>query len=273
MDAELQKRVLAALEANTPAVLVTVVGTKGSTPAVVGARMLVYPDRTIYGTVGGGVLEYKAIETALAANGPPHTAQFALITDGSERSDSGLSADCGGSVELLFEPLARADLLFVVGAGHCALELVPLCRKLGFHVTVLDDRPDWASRKRHPQADKVICTDYAQAGKHIRFTRRTYVVIMTHGHKHDETVLRQCLRREFAYLGMIGSEKKVLSCFERLRSEGFTREELSKVYSPIGFAVGSRTPPEIAVSVAAQLLAVRNGCASLRFNSNPLLST
>jgi xanthine dehydrogenase accessory factor len=94
---------------------------------------------------------------------------------------------------------------------------------------------------------------------------------MTHGHEHDETVLRACLRRPLRYLGMVGSRNKVRQCFDRLLADGFTHSELDRVFAPIGFAVGSTTPCEIAASIAAQLLAVRSGVTSVPFNSNPLL--
>ncbi len=269
METELQRRILAALESDTAAVLVTVTGTSGSTPATLGARMLVYPDRTTCGTIGGGVLERRAIEVALGLRGAARTEQFALAPG---QPGTVLPAACGGAVELLFEPLARSDKLFVAGGGHCAVELVPIARKLGFHVTVIDDRPEWASRERHPQADRVVCAGYERAGEYFSFTDRSYVVIMTHGHQHDEAVLRQCLRRPLRYLGMIGSAKKVRHCFDQLLADGFTRDELARVFAPVGFAVGSQTPAEIAVSIAAQLLAVRNGLSALPFSSNPLLA-
>jgi xanthine dehydrogenase accessory factor len=268
MDSELIKRIQAAIDANTAAVLVSVVGIEGSTPAALGARMLVYPDRAIFGTVGGGSIELQAIRTAASGQiTAPRRIRFSLTGEQTDAVPTGMV--CGGWVELLFEPLARTEHLYIVGGGHCAVELAPLARKAGFEVTVIDNRPEWANSEKHPSVH-VLCVPYAEVGPHIRFSGHSYVVIMTHGHRHDEEVLRQCLGRELKYLGMIGSRKKTQRCFDSLLAEGRSREELSRVYAPVGFGIGSMTPIEIAISISAQLIAVRNGISAMPFSSNPL---
>ena len=106
-------------------------------------------------------------------------------------------------------------------------------------VTVIDDRPEWAEPGKHPSACRAVCAPYEEAGRHIEFGARSWVAVMTHGHAHDETVLRQCLGRPLRYLGMIGSRNKVKACFDRLLADGFDRAGLARVFAPIGFATGS----------------------------------
>jgi xanthine dehydrogenase accessory factor len=269
-DAELHRRILEAVESNSPAVLVTVIGTSGPTPSALGSRLLVYPDGSTCGTIGGGDIEHQAVARARTGIQAPVRERFDL---GSlpDRGSVPTSMICGGTVELLFEPLGNAPRLYLVGGGHCAVELSPIAARLGFHVTVIDNRPEWASREKHPAAARLATAPYSEVASHISFGPDAWVVIMTHGHEHDELVLRACLRRELRYLGMIGSRRKVTQCFERLLADGFDRAELARVFAPIGFGVGSETPAEIAVSIAAQLAAVRAGVDRFPFNSNPLL--
>lgn len=269
MDSSLQRKMLEAIEQDVPAVLVTVVSAQASVPTQAGARMLVYPDGSTLGTVGGGELELRATRAALAATADQPVRVSFDLGQGQPGADA-TGMVCGGTVELLIEPLVTPHRLYIAGGGHCGVELSSLASRVGFHVTVIDDRPEWASPEKHPAADKVACARYAEIRNHVSFSDRTYIVIMTHGHAHDEEVLRACLREPHAYLGMIGSEQKVRRCFERLEADGFTTQELASVFAPVGFPIGSMTPAEIAVSIAAQLVAVRKGRRAVVFSSNPL---
>jgi xanthine dehydrogenase accessory factor len=130
---------------------------------------------------------------------------------------------------------------------------------VGFHVTVYDDRSEWADPGRHPGADATICAPYKDVLSRIAWTPSHYAVIMTHGHACDEAVLELLLDRDLAYLGMMGSASKVAELFTRLRERGADAVRLARVHAPIGLPIRSRTPAEIAVSIAAQLVAVRNG--------------
>jgi len=250
MDPDIQRFILEALRANIPATVVTAVEVRGSAPCELGRRMIVYPDRTFRGTIGGGRMEQQALELATGSRGAPFRETVCLDQE---------DAECGGTVTLLFEPVGRRDELVILGGGHCGAELSRLTPRLGFRVTVIDDRPEWADPARHPAADEVVCVPYSEAAGRIPFSEYCHIVIMTHGHENDEALLRACLRREFRYLGMIGSRRKVDACFERLRRDGHTPQELARVSAPIGLDIGSRTPAEIAVSIAAQLVAVRRG--------------
>lgn len=150
------------------------------------------------------------------------------------------------------------------------MALSEMAAQCGFLVTVIDDRVEWASMERHPHANRCVCTPFTQIAEHISFSPEIFIVIMTYGHKFDELVLRQCMGREYKYLGMIGSEKKALGVLERLVRDEIDRELLKKVYTPIGFPIGSNTPEEIAVSILAQMIAVKNDRPAFNFCSNPL---
>lgn len=255
MDHDFLLHLAGAVAAGRPATLVTVIGVEGSVPTQLGARMLVEADGAC-GTIGGGELERRVVEAVQARDiARPERLRYDL---GGNPTGESTGMACGGGVEVLVEPLFAPDRLYIAGGGHCGVELSALARRVGFHVTVIDDRPAWASREKHPGAHAVVCVPYPEAGRQIGFSDRAYVVIMTHGHEHDEQVLRQCLRRPLRYLGMLGSEAKVRACFQRLRAEGYADEELGRVRAPVGLPIGSRTPAEIAVSIAAQLVAVRN---------------
>jgi len=158
--------------------------------------------------------------------------------------------------ELFVELIEKEPVLFVFGAGHIAQELVPLAKRVGFKVVVIDDRETFANKERFPLADEVIVEDFQRVSQKIQ-VEDSFLVIVTRGHLHDYTVMKQFLRSPARYIGMIGSRKKRDLIFEQLLSEGFSEEELKRVHSPIGLPIGAETPAEIAVSIVAELIKVR----------------
>jgi xanthine dehydrogenase accessory factor len=163
-----------------------------------------------------------------------------------------------GSVRYFLEPLAPPITVYIFGGGHIASRLAPLCHLLGFRTVVVDDRADFASRERFPQASElVVAPSFDHALDDLPIGEDGYVVIVTRGHGGDEAILRQALRRRPGYIGMIGSLRKRALVFEQLAREGFTPEDLARVVCPVGLPIGAETPEEIAVSIAAQLVATR----------------
>ena len=163
-----------------------------------------------------------------------------------------------GAVRYFLEPLAPPITVYVFGGGHIAAHLVPLCRLLGFRTVVVDDRADFASRDRFPRADELLAVpsfDHALDG--LPIGTGSYIVIITRGHGGDQTILRQALRCRPGYIGMIGSQRKRALIFDQLVSEGFTSDDLARVTCPVGIPIGAETPEEIAISIAAQLIAAR----------------
>jgi xanthine dehydrogenase accessory factor len=164
------------------------------------------------------------------------------------------------SVRYFLDPLVPPITVYVFGGGHIGMHLVPLCHLLGFRTVVADDRADFVSEDRFPQADELLAVpSFENALDHIPIGDNSYVVIITRGHGGDQAILRQALRRRPGYIGMIGSRRKRGLIYEQLAGEGFTPDDLSRVHCPVGLPIGAETPEEIAVSIAAELIATRAG--------------
>lgn len=173
---------------------------------------------------------------------------------------AGLLENGGRTVESwCASPVVRGGMLYIFGGGHVSQALVPAAAAVGFRPVVYDDRPEFASKQLFPQAERVLCGSFDAIGDHISITADDYVVVMTRGHQADYEVLTQVLRSGARYLGCIGSRRKLTLCRERLENAGFTDAEYARLHAPIGLAIGAETPAEIAVSVTAELIAVRAG--------------
>lgn len=254
---EFYSQVLDAIQQEQAAYLATVTATSGSTPQKPGAKMLIYADGKSSGTVGGGDVERKLIEDVITQQ-PQEAWIVKYVLNEIEGGEHDPQMSCGGTVSLLVEPLYNPHQLYIVGGGHCGVELSKLAAQVGFSVTVYDNREAWANKEKHPHAARIICAPYDEVTQHIKFSDSVYIVIMTHGHNHDEEILRACVREAYKYLGAIGSKRKSALMFERMKADGYTQEELARVHCPIGLPIPSHTPAEIAVSIVAQLIEVKN---------------
>jgi len=170
-----------------------------------------------------------------------------------------LENDEGKPVEVLVEPIVAPSRLYVFGAGHVSQQIVPLAHRVGFYVTVIDDREDFAEETLFPEAEAVRCMPFEGLVPQLGVDPSAFLVIVTRGHLHDKTILAQSLRTPAKYIGMIGSRRKRDIIYEKLLEEGFTDKDLKRVYSPVGIDIGAQTPAEIAVSIVAQLIQVRAG--------------
>jgi xanthine dehydrogenase accessory factor len=234
------------------AALCIVVETKGSTPRKEGAKMIVYQDGSIYGTIGGGSIEKDVIEKALQMipGGKPAKFSFKLEED--------LGMHCGGSAEVYIEPLSPATKLVIFGAGHIGKALAGFARELDFSVTLVDPREgifDDPVFSSHTCINK----DYFEAIDEMAFDEFTYLVVVTPKHVFDEDILAKVGRKPHAYLGMIGSNRKVDLLKKRFVMEKIlSGKELDRVDMPIGIRFRTETPHEIAVSILAKIIDVRN---------------
>lgn len=244
------------------AALATVVRTEGSTPQRPGARLLL--TRTgVLGTIGGGRVEEVVIERLreLLEAGEPALLRYRL---GAE-----LGMCCGGTMDIFVEPIAAPPLLVVFGAGHVARPTAELAAKVGFSVVVVDDREEFNHEERFPSARRVLAEPAeALASGAVVLDERAYVVIATHDHALDEQALRSCLAHRPRYVGMIGSRRKVLNIFERLRQRS-PEVALERVHAPIGLDLGAVSPEEIALAIVAELTAVRRGGAAGFLSARP----
>jgi xanthine dehydrogenase accessory factor len=257
MNEDVLPAAAAALERGEPAALVTIVRSSGSTPQRTGAKMLVFADGHTVGTIGGGCYENDALGKAreAIATGKPALIKYDLNDDFVQ--ESGLI--CGGQMEVYIDPIAPAPALYVIGAGHVGWNLARIAADAGFRIHVLDDREKFANAERFPFADTIEVDDIGAWLHKAELSPSAYVVVVTRGHTHDFEAVRALAARDLRYLGLIGSRAKVARIFDALESEGMPLECLQRVHAPIGLDIGAITPAEIAVSILAELIAIRHG--------------
>jgi xanthine dehydrogenase accessory factor len=290
------ERLVAEVQAGRPVALCTVLKTRGSTPQVPGAMLLVLGDSSVVGTVGGGAVE---AEVQRAATELQRQRRSALLEVSLERDCSLESASiCGGAMSVgvmtIGDAAAAAPFvaalelvrqrtaaqvpivvehehrlleyhlhlevpptLIIAGAGHVGQALAGLVSELDFHVVVIDDRSELVSRERFREDVELVVDDITAALRAYPIDDTCYVVIATRGHRHDQQALSAVIHRPAAYLGMIGSRKKSAAVLGNLADAGVPRPLLDRVHTPIGFSIGAVTPSEIAVSIAAELIQVR----------------
>ena len=232
--------------------LLTVVEARGSTPRKPGAHLLLSADGESVGTLGGGAIEHEALEQARGVLAKGGTALFRrhLAQD--------LGMCCGGEMSVFIEAVEPKPRLFVFGAGYIGKPLVAMATACGFEVTVVDGRPEWADPARFPGA-AVRAQDPEDAARALDLAPGDFVCVVTHDHALDQRLVQILLRRPLRFLGMIGSRTKQRKFVQRLRGHGFADEEIARLHTPLGLALGATTPEEVAVSVLAQLIAVRRG--------------
>ncbi len=235
--------------------LAAVIARRGSVPRKDPAKMLVYEDGRQIGTVGGGCMEAEIHRAALESirTQKPQLLHFDLTEDDLE--DSGLI--CGGTLEVYVEPILPQPWLFILGAGHVGRCLARMARDLGFRIAIVDDRVKYANRERFPEAEAVHVGEWEAVLQELPVDGTSYIVIVTRGHQFDLACLRFALRTRARYIGLLGSRRKIRLFFEKLAAEGVDAAELARVSAPVGLDIGSETPEEIAVSIAAELVAVR----------------
>jgi xanthine dehydrogenase accessory factor len=249
-------RVLAELETTSkPAVLCTVVKTSGSTPRHSTSKMLVFPDGHILGTVGGGELENRVVHEALASlqDGKPRNLAYNMTDPG--RGDPGL---CGGQVEVFVEPILPSPMLVIVGGGHVGKAVAHLAKWLGFRVALSDDRIEFCTPEANPDVDEFYPIALAELPLQLTITPQTAIVLTTRGSNVDVCGLPALLETQAGYIGVIGSRKRWNTTVQELNRQGISEEKLKRIHSPIGLGIGAETPEEIAVSIMAEIIMIRN---------------
>jgi len=248
----LYQRIIDIENSNKKAVLCTIISTKGSSPRKTGAKMLVYENGSIDGTIGGGALEKLIIDQALDVlkRNKPQTVKHNLVTD--------LAMCCGGTVELFLEPIMNKKKLCIFGAGHIGKALANFARELDFIVYLIDERCKSFEDINNSEI-KSINENHFDAIKKLNFDENTMVVILTHNHAYDREILALCSQKPHLYIGMIGSQRKVEIAKKNLKASNILEDEqLSKIDMPIGIEIEAITPQEIAISILAKLISVRN---------------
>ena len=239
--------------------LATIVHTNGSIPSYESSRMLVREDGSIVGTIGGGCVEADVWAAAkeVMAQESPRKMTFQLNNEASY--DNGLI--CGGTLEVFVEPILPQPVAYIFGGGHISMALAKSASAAGFGIVVIDDREQFANAERFPMAQELY-TSYEEAFARLSPNAASYLVIVTRGHRDDMRVLAWAVRTQARYVGMIGSKRKVISVYQALEKEGYAAEEFASVYAPMGLELGALSPEEIAISITAELVAVRRKASS-----------
>ncbi len=245
---QLWKQIAAWEEEGRSFALVTVVHSKGSTPRRPGAKMLVLEGGQSQGTIGGGALEHKAIESAqeVIKSGRPQLFEHQLTQE--------LGMCCGGQTTLFIEPFLPRPRLVIFGAGHVGRALCGFAAASGFRVTVVDEREELLKPELLAEAEALL-DDHRHP--ELPYGKNTFVMVTTHDHALDQRLVEYTLKHNYRWLGLIGSRRKAELTKKRLLTKGFGPEQVGAVRCPVGLAIGAQTPEEIAISILAELIAVK----------------
>jgi xanthine dehydrogenase accessory factor len=253
---------VAAAEGGQPVALATLIRVPpGGLP--LGAKLLVRADGSRLGDLGGGPFEEAVAAEALSAvSAVPRRSFQTFDYEASGERVAGAARREPQSVavyQVMLEVVEARPVLLVVGAGHVGQAVTRLGDYVGFAVAVLDDRPEFASRERLPEADRILCGDLVESLRGFPIDAGTYVVVVSRGHRQDELALREVVASDAAYVGMIGSRRRAGAVLQHLSEEGFSQEALKRVRTPIGLDIGAETPEEIAVSIIAEIIQACRG--------------
>ena len=235
--------------------LATIVQVRGSIPSFESAKLLVREDGSMLGTIGGGCVEAEVWNVAreVIETEKPRHLHFSLGQDAAY--DNGLI--CGGQLDIFVEPVVPQPCAIIFGAGHISKSLAKVAGLAGFRTVVVDDREAFANRERFPDADEVHAGEYEAIFPQLSVNETSYIVIVTRGHRDDMRVLKWAIGTNARYVSMIGSKRKVINVVRELEKDGIPASEFERIFAPMGFEIGAVTPEEIAVSVVAEMIAVR----------------
>lgn len=235
-------------------VLATIVKTEGSSPREAGTKMLILPDGTIHGTIGGGTFEKMVIDDSLELFKTGEKCRLKTYKFSPDGPDStGMS--CGGEAQVFLERNRKPDKLFIFGGGHIGKSLAKIAEGLNFQVTVIDDRQEMLDNLNPPV--KTVWTDSIYGKNFPEIDDQSYVVIVTRNHASDMAILEKVIKKSCAYTGMIGSKNKIKKIFSTLKDKGIDEKLLKDVHAPIGLDIGAEGPEEIAISIVAELIKTR----------------
>jgi xanthine dehydrogenase accessory factor len=254
MDEKILKKVYESIEKGESVALVTIIEAYGSAPRKGGSMMAVWQDGRISGSVGGGKVEYEVINKSIQCIKKLKDSQFEYTLN----EKGTLEMQCGGTVKGFIKIFSASPKLLIVGGGHIGQNLYKLGKILGFYTVIIDDREEFANEERFIEADEIFQGDIGDILSKYNIDDNTYIVIVTKGHKQDLNALRSSILRNAAYVGMIGSRSKNIHVMKNLLEEGIAKEELQKVYAPIGLNISSGTPEEIAFGILSEILLIKN---------------
>ena len=244
------------LKKNTPAALVTVIDAKGSTPRSTGAKMIVLSDGVVHGTIGGSSVESLVIQEAKDCIKSGTFRKVIHDLNDHEKHDTGMI--CGGKMEFFIESINLTPNLFIFGGGHCGYPLAKIANQVGFRYTIIEDRPEFAQEDRFPEAKEIRVGDVKQIANELITSAQDFVAIVTRNHDLDYITVREILKKPARYIGLIGSKTKKNQIVKKLEADGFKKEDIKRIHTPIGLDIGAETPEEIAISILAEMIQVKN---------------
>jgi xanthine dehydrogenase accessory factor len=235
--------------------LATIVQVRGSIPSYESAKLLVREDGSMMGTVGGGCVEAEVWNAAreVIDTEKPKNLSFSLGQDAAY--DEGLI--CGGQLNIFVEPVIPQPQAFIFGGGHVSKSISKVATIAGFSTIIVDNREAFANPERFPEAEATYAEEYEDVFPKLPVTASSYLIIVTRGHRDDMRVLRWAVTTQARYIAMIGSKRKTISVIHELEHEGFPRDAFERVFAPMGLEIGAQSPEEIAISVVAEMIAVR----------------
>lgn len=237
-------------------VLATVIESSGSAPGKVGFKLIYTQDHELFGTVGGGLVEAKVLEECKKRleTKESTTLEYRLTSD-----EKGIGMNCGGTMKIFLEVFKPQNRLILFGGGHVGFEIAKFANLVNLETILIEEREHIATEERFPNIAEIIITDgYKDAIKDIDIDEYSYIVIVTKGSSTDKIVLKQVIDKPAAYLGLMGSKRKRVELMKSMKEEGYSEELLASVYCPIGLDLKAVTPAEIALSVIAEVVAVKN---------------
>lgn len=254
---DLAQAILEALARKNAAALATVIESTSGLPARPGDKVLFLTVGEPLGSLGWAPLDRALAEKVARAIEERSPRTVTLTFSEREARQGGL--EMGGSVDVFIEVFLPRPTLLIVGAGHIAVPLAKMGKLLDFEVIVLDDRSSFANRERFPDADQVIAAGFEATLRGLTISLNTYIVLITRGHQHDVESLREVIDSPAAYIGMIGSRRRVWAVFKLLYQGGMPVDKLRRIYAPIGLDIGAQTPAEIAASIMGEVVKVHRG--------------
>lgn len=242
-------------KARTPFAICTIIDSKGSTPRSAGSKMVVTKDGQTFGTVGGGDVELRARQYAEEAIKTRKSTILSYNMVDPEKGDPGI---CGGSLQVFIEPVNPFKQAVIIGGGHVGKAVAFLAKWIGFYVTMIDDRDQESSGELSKFVDESLVTEVDQITENISIDADTIVIITTRDHEIDVKILPMILQTPAAYIGVIGSRRRWKIAKERLLANGVSRDDIARIYSPIGLNLGAQTPEEIAVCIISEVMKTIN---------------
>lgn len=254
MEEEILIQIYESLRKGKKVALATITQAVGSTPGKTGSIMAIWEDCRILGSVGGGKIESVVIARALECMKKNEDTYF----DYKLNEQGELGMQCGGDAKGFIKVFKPKPRLIIVGGGHTGKHLFKLAKTMGFYIAIFDDREEFANKERFEDADEIIAGDLASNLSNYNITEDTYIVLVSKGHKTDIDSLRAVIGRGAAYIGMMGSARKTILVVEKLSAEGIAKEELRKIYTPIGLNISGESPEEIAFGILAEIMLIKN---------------